>query len=132
MESKTHTPGDPCPYCGREVSLEDTKTIYGRSYGLAYICKGYPFECDAFVGVHKGTEIPKGRLANEELRRYKKLAHTYFDRQWRGLDRKARRDSYKWLGRELGIDGKHCHIGWFDIDLCKRTIELCQAKNENK
>jgi len=46
---------------------------------MIYLCRS----CDAYVGVHKGTDKPKGRLANAELREYKKKAHSAFDPLWR-------------------------------------------------
>ena len=38
---------------------------YGVDYGMIYYCP----QCGAYVGVHKGTDRAKGRLANAELRR---------------------------------------------------------------
>ena len=54
-----------CDYCGRETEYVDSKVIYGKSYGKIYLCRN----CMAYVGVHKGTDKPLGRLANAELRR---------------------------------------------------------------
>ena len=41
-----------CPYCGQQAEYVDSKVIYGRSYGMAYLCRN----CDAYVGVHRGTD----------------------------------------------------------------------------
>ena len=57
-----------CDYCGREAEFVDSKIIYGRSYGKIYLCRN----CMAYVGVHKGTDKPLGRLANAELRNWKR------------------------------------------------------------
>ena len=57
-----------CDYCGRETEYVDSKVIYGKSYGKIYLCRN----CMAYVGVHKGTDKPLGRLANAELRNWKK------------------------------------------------------------
>lgn len=65
-----------CPYCGGNSKLIDSKLIYGRSYGMFYACENYP-ECDAYVGTHKGTVWPRGTLANEELREYRKKLICY-------------------------------------------------------
>ena len=59
-----------CDYCGRPAQLTDSAIVYGRSYGLIYYCA----PCQAWVGVHKGTTTPLGRLANHELREWKKAA----------------------------------------------------------
>lgn len=88
--------------------------------------------CNAWVGVHKGTDKPLGRLANAELRELKKEAHKYFDPLWEMKMKQgykkghARAKAYKWLAGEMGIDGKLCHIGMFDEDQCGRVIEICK------
>ncbi len=68
-----------CDYCGRETEYVDSKVIYGKSYGKIYLCRN----CMAYVGVHKGTDKPLGRLANAELRNWKKAAHAVFDPLWK-------------------------------------------------
>lgn len=67
--------GKVCPYCGKPTEYVDSSIIYGRSYGMIYLCR----ECRAYVGVHKGTDQALGRLANAELREAKKETHFYFD-----------------------------------------------------
>lgn len=67
--------GKICPYCGKPTEYVDSSVIYGRSYGMIYLCR----DCKAYVGVHKGTDQALGRLANAELREAKKEAHFYFD-----------------------------------------------------
>lgn len=74
--------------------------VYGVDYGMIYYCP----QCGAYVGVHKGTDRAKGRLANAELRRCKIEAHRYFDELYkRGLMR--RREAYKWLSDQTGYYG---------------------------
>lgn len=107
-----------CPYC-KEFSAKATgKDIYPHRNDLAelsfYSCK----YCDAYVGCHKGTDKPLGRLANKELRKAKKAAHRAFDPLWRFGDMK-RREAYKWLAETLNIDVSDCHIGMFDIEACE-------------
>lgn len=124
-----------CPYCGEIANLESSKKVYhGKDFGLMYICSSYP-ACDAYVGVHKGSCKPLGRLANYELRRWKNKAHAAFDPLWRvSLDEKLRdghsrsyirNKAYKWLAKQLDIETKDCHIGMFDIYMCKRVVEIC-------
>ena len=119
-----------CPYCGESAVLTDSIEVYGVSYGMIWLCK----PCNAYVGVHKNSKnfIPLGRLANSELREYKKLAHASFDPLWKKKMQltscsksKARKLAYKWLSSELNIDIKDCHIGEFDIDTCKQVINIC-------
>lgn len=115
-----------CPYCNCKSRLTDSAKVYGRSYGMIYIC----WPCSAWVGVHENSgNKPLGRLANAELREWKKKAHAAFDPRWRNEKprSRARRDAYKWLAGKLGIDLNDCHIGEFDVDLCKRVVGVCSA-----
>lgn len=57
--------GKVCPYCGRPTEFVDSSVIYGRSYGMIYLCR----DCRAYVGVHKGTDQALGRL---EMQNYGK------------------------------------------------------------
>lgn len=58
-----------CPYCGGTAILRDASFVYGTHShgGQVYVCSHYP-SCNSYVGVHPGTKIPKGTLANRELR----------------------------------------------------------------
>ena len=110
-----------CPYCGRQAEYVDSKAVYGRSYGMIYLCE----DCDAYVGVHKGTDKPLGRLADKELRYWKKAAHKAFDPLWK--TRKMRRNqAYKWLAEQMGLPPKETHIGMFDVAKCKKVVKVCK------
>ena len=69
-----------CPYCGSPVIYRSADGIYrDNSRGtMLYVCSHYP-ECDAYVRVHTGTNIPVGSMANHELRTLRRTAHHYFD-----------------------------------------------------
>lgn len=109
-----------CPYCGKRAEYVDSAEVYrGRSYGMIYLCR----PCDAYVGTHKGTDVPLGRLANKELRRWKNRAHAAFDPLWQSK-RFTRRGAYRWLSEQLGIPREEAHIGMFDIDMCRRVLEV--------
>lgn len=126
-----------CPYCGDEAVLTDSKEVYGRSYGNIWICR----PCDAYVGVHNdGKNQPFGRLANKELREWRKKAHAVFDPRWKrhmtgwkGVTKggkkhaSPRTKAYRWLSVQLGIPLEGCHIGEFDVDMCKKVVEICQS-----
>ncbi len=125
-----------CPYCHQAVVLTDSAEVYhARSFGPIYLCR----PCQAWVGCHKGTTTPLGRLADKELREWKQKAHAAFDPLWqaklqrrraeRGPDYRkhfARGSGYKWLAEQLGIPVEACHIGMFDLATCKRVVELCK------
>jgi hypothetical protein len=123
-----------CPYCGNNSEYIDSSFIYGKSYGMIYICK----PCDAYVGVHKGTDNALGRLSNKELREAKKEAHFYFDQIAKtGLINKIwkefipnlgnRNKAYLWLSKQMNIDKEFCHIGMFDVKQCKQVVQICRS-----
>ena len=106
-----------CPYCGKPVVCRDSSMVYGKSYGLIWVCSTWP-KCDAYVGCQPGTKRPLGRLANPELRYWKKKAHESFDKLWKS-GKLSRSNAYVWLSRKLSIQQEQCHIGMFDVDQCK-------------
>jgi hypothetical protein len=116
-----------CPYCDQAAEYVDSSEVYGRNYGMMYLCR----PCCAWVGVHKGTNRPLGKLANKELREWKIKAHAAFDPLWKakmrqGHSKKAARNSgYTWLAAQMGIPRDECHIGMFDVEQCKRVVEIC-------
>lgn len=117
-----------CPYCQQNTEFVSSAVVYhGRDYGMIYLCR----DCRAWVGVHKGTSNPLGRLADAELREWKKKAHAAFDPTWvrrvkhgKGKGR-ARQQAYGWLAEALGIPREQCHIGMFDVEMCKKVVEIC-------
>ncbi len=128
----THNPlvyqGKICPYCGSPTEYVDSSVVYTKSYGMIYLCS----PCKAFVGVHKGTDKALGRLANEELREWKKKAHAVFDPIWeeamnRGASKfEARNNTYQWLSEAMGKKYQ-VHIGQSDVEECKQIVELCES-----
>lgn len=120
--------GKTCPYCNRPTEYVDSKRVYMKSYGMIYLCE----PCGSWVGVHKGTDKALGRLANRELRKWKKNAHKYFDPLWQKKMKQgykkgdARYLAYRWLSVQMGIDFAVTHIGMFDVDQCKQVIEICK------
>ncbi len=110
--------GKICPYCNSETVFVDSSIIYGRSYGMIYLCK----PCDAYCGVHKGTDKSLGRLANSELRQWKKEAHKFFDVLWKDKHL-VRKEAYRKLGEFLDIPASLTHIGMFDVETCMKVVE---------
>ena len=110
--------GKICPYCKEKTEYVDSSCIYGKSYGMIYLCK----PCDAYCGVHKDTNNALGRLANKELRYWKKEAHKYFDIIWKEKYEK-RGKLYEHLSKHLKIPVKYCHIGMFSIKTCKKVVD---------
>lgn len=115
-----------CDYCGKPAIYTDSSLVYGKSYGMIYYCP----DCHAWVGVHRGTDKPLGRLADAELRDWKKKAHDAFDPIWR-TGRMKRNAAYAWLAQKLGIDAKEAHIGMFDSAQCIQVIQICYQERSD-
>ena len=111
-----------CPYCGKRAEYVDSKEVYGgKSYGYIYLCR----TCNAYVGVHDGTDKPLGRLADPELRRWKIAAHKAFDPMWKyGKFAGHRNDAYAWLSEQMELPRELTHFGMFDIDQCRKAIYI--------
>lgn len=128
-----------CPYCDVRSVLASSAEVYGgRDYGPIYLCR----PCNAWVGCHVGTTLPLGRLADAVLRTWKTRAHDAFDPIWqgavdaaftrhgffpKGVKARYRSAAYGALAGLLGIPKPDCHIGMFDVDTCRRVIELCET-----
>ncbi len=117
-----------CPYCKSPVELTDNSVVYhGRIYGdwpYIYICVNR--DCRAYVGLHPGTDIPLGTLADAPLRQARKTLKGVFNRIWQDKH-KNRTDAYWWLARKMGIKNhiQECHIAMFDIDQCVLAQKIC-------
>ena len=109
-----------CPYCNEIADYIDSCEYYsnGRSYGMMYIC----WPCDATVGVHEGTDNPKGTLAKKELRELRKQVHALFDPMWRDGEMK-RGKAYRLLSEEMGIPIEQAHIGEFREADCRKAVK---------
>ena len=123
-----------CDYCEKPAELVDSIEIYKDvSYGMVWWCRG----CGAYVGTHANSpkHKPLGRLANKELRVWKQAAHVAFDPIWQNKVKfggckatKARQDAYAWLAKQLNILYHDCHIGMFDLEMCKRAVYVCENR----
>lgn len=112
-----------CPYCGGPVTYRSADGIYhDNSRGtMLYVCSHYP-ECDAYVRVHAGTNIPVGSLANQELRSLRRTAHHYFD-QLHQSGLMSKQDAYQWLADLISAPLSQAHIGYLGEYYCKQVIE---------
>lgn len=111
--------GHICPYCHVPTEYKNSRDVYGIDYGMIYICP----KCHAYVGVHKGTNKAKGRLANAELRQCKVKAHLYFDLIFKmGIMKRA--DAYKWLSKQLELPPEYTHIGMFNPETCAKVVDV--------
>lgn len=124
-----------CDYCRQPTQLVGGETIYeGRRPDLDHLKFWHCSRCKAWVGCHKGSYQPFGRLADQALRWRKQLAHDAFDPLWqkamrlRGWSKKqARSKAYQWLAGQMAMDVRCCHIGLFNIDQCELVIRICKG-----
>lgn len=121
-----------CVYCDNEAQLVGGDMVYPHRPDLAHLRFWQCVPCGAYVGCHKGTAKPLGRLANAELREAKVAAHAAFDPLWKfttfkdGHQVMTRNAAYEWLADQLGIPRADCHIGMFDVERCRLVVALCR------
>lgn len=113
---------DPCPYCHRQPEYVDSKLVYLRSYGMIYYCR----QCQAWVGVHHGTNKALGTLANATLRKARQRVHAVFDPLWQGQGNKVRNSLYERLAEAMDIPRRECHIAMMDLFDCARVLAICK------
>ena len=120
-----------CSYCGHTAVLRKAPYVYGEKAieEYLYVCSRYP-ECNSYVGVHKGTLIPKGTLANGDLRHKRIEAHKVFSKLWsEGIMNKN--EAYRWLRYTFGLSSGQAHIGQFSDYRCDELIRTCQKVLQN-
>ena len=122
-----------CPYCGATAVLQKGSFVYGdrSKEEYLYVCSNYP-RCDSYVGVHTGTKIPKGILANPELRNKRIKTHKVFDLLWkRGL--MTKKEAYRWMEYAMGLPKDSGHIANFSDYRCDELVQICTnvLKNNN-
>ena len=121
-----------CQYCKTETEKVSGKVIYPHleklHNGLYYLCK----KCGAYVGAHIKTGLPMGDVADDKLRAARIKAHISLDEIWQDciMDRT---DTYRWLAVKMGLSKNECHIGKFNIEQCRRVVDICsERKQKNK
>ena len=120
-----------CPYCGAQAFIRPASVVHGESAREShlYVCSRYP-ECDSYVGVHQKSMLPKGTLANGDLRHKRIIAHKAFNQFWTsGLMSKWQ--AYKWMQAKLGLNSEQAHIGKFSEFMCDELISLCSQVQQN-
>lgn len=121
-----------CPYCGSPAVLRSADGIYydnSRDMKL-YVCKNYP-QCDSYVRVHAGTNIPAGTMANRRLRALRAEAHRYFDRLYKS-GYMTKDDAYHWLAGILDAPLSQAHIGYLGEYYCQVVIDESRKLLERK
>ncbi len=102
-----------CPDCGDTMTLASERGLVG------YRCR--TLECKGVHGCHPDGS-PFGTPADRATRKARGLAHDAFDRIWKS-GRMSRTDAYAWMSEKLSVDKGQCHIGMFDVIMCKRLVK---------
>lgn len=111
-----------CRYCGGSVSIRHSAEIPEKlREGRYYVCRNYP-DCDAYVRIRPGTNLPDGEMANTIVRRKRWEAHHYFDMlHQKGL--MSRKNAYVWLCNLLQLPPSRGHISYLNEHDCQILIE---------
>ena len=108
-----------CPYCGAATTIRPAAEIYGDP-----TCTKELYVCNTYVGMHEGTRVPYGMMANGDLRNLRIRAHRKFDQIWQtGI--MTRDTAYRWLADIFCVGLGDAHIGMFGEYKCKQLIEEC-------
>jgi len=113
-----------CDYCQQPADLVTGRVLYPYREDLYQNNFWRCVPCGAYVGCHKGTNKPLGNLANAQLRKARTATHAIFDSIWKSGEC-TRSEAYRWLAYELNIPTEKCHIGMFDLDLCRKVQNAC-------
>lgn len=138
MKYKTKKQANPkppvCPYCGYTAVLKRAQDIYGEDTKwiadeFVYVCKNYP-HCDSYISTKRGTKIPKGTMANGDLRHLRIQAHRVFDRIWLSglMDQSA---AYRWMQSKFNLTPSDAHIAKLSNYMCGKLIEASNEFLEN-
>jgi ssDNA-binding Zn-finger/Zn-ribbon topoisomerase 1 len=111
-----------CGICGLKAEIKDSKVIYGKSYGLIYVCSNYP-KCDSYVGCHKGTATPLGTVTDKKTRKIRTKAHSIFDPLWKEGNYE-RSELYHEVG--IKMNKIPLHIGQLNFEECEKLIEIVE------
>lgn len=113
-----------CPMCGASARLVNSKQIYGKYFGLMWVCENYP-ECNCYVGCHMGTTKPLGNLANKATRKARMRAHSVFDKLWKDgiMPRKIAYEEAAYLMGKYPF-----HIGELSEQECNKFINLVEKR----
>jgi hypothetical protein len=131
--------GQVCPYCECETKLVHGGEVYphliGKTPRPKFLDKKY-YICirnkDHYVGTYVDNVTSLGRVADYELRDFKKKGHETFDPLWKDrLYFKNQREAYKWLSGKMNLPLEFTHFGMFSIEECRLAIEYCLKINES-
>jgi len=116
-----------CPDCGDFLRLTASREAGNFFYG----CRQW--STTGCKGNHAANKdgSPRGVPANAETRRWRKLAHEFFDRLWSGpTPRMTKNDAYFWMALRLNLslNQRDRGIGCLDRQQCEWLIEVIKKE----
>lgn len=84
--------------------------------------RGWYYECNvchAKTGCYPNTKKPRGRTANNRMRKLRGECHAIFDMYWTNSFERAK--CYQNLARQMGIPKKRCHFSMMTYEELKRA-----------
>ena len=93
---------------------------------LQYVCP-----CCGGSLIARPDGKPMGVPGTQETRRWRRRAHTVFDRLWRTGD-VTRSSAQRWLARELGIPRRQCHFSSMESETLEQVVRICNDLQEGK
>lgn len=115
-----------CPYCNHPSSIVLGSFLHPLNQHVASKKFHYCERCQAWVGCHGRSKRPLGRISDSLLRRSKQTAHAAFDPIWKS-GHLSRTQAYEWLAQQMGLPVHRCHIGYFDVDQCRKVEAISDA-----
>jgi hypothetical protein len=115
-----------CNYCNKPAKLVSGRVIYPQRADLISLLFWYCKDCKAWVGCHKKTTRPLGKLATQMLRELRAYVHTQFDPLWQN-GQMTRTQAYVWLAEQMQMTVEDCHIGMFNEEQCRQVMEIINA-----
>lgn len=118
-----------CDYCGRRANSLIAKSFMEEVTEKSISAStAWPM-----LASTRGRISRLGRLANAELRYWKKEAHAAFDPLWKyGRFKGYRNAAYAWLAERMGLPVEKTHIGMFDVRECKKAIQICRNERSSR
>ena len=117
-----------CPYCGHTARRSTGREIYPYRRDLYRLLFWVCFDCDARAQIDPVSGHLLGTMADRELRQWRMKTHAVFDPLWHH-EAMTRSEAYDWAAKQLIMRPTDCHIGKFDIGLCKRLIRAVMMYN---
>ena len=110
--------------CGTPALFVLRSSVFQKGAGskMIYYCP----HCKNRVGVHAGTNIPLGTMADAETAKLRKMCHDVFDEKWNTPEQ--RDIAYRKLANAMNLTYSKAHFGKFTKEQCKMALKILGEK----